>query len=417
MIRTYQQTGEKDSFHANLTIDGVTIPDVGVRLKGHASLMTQVCVERPGGQRSEPAQPTEGQATRPTRPELPQGAAIPSGCKLPGVLDNARAPDEIEQLPLLIRFDENVSGQTYQGYTAIAIRTGGVSDDAAMLQEPVTNSIYRLMGQPAPLTAYTGMRFNDGQETLYVVAEVIDEAYLVRNLLVRHFGETRGVLYKASLGAEVLTYKGADPSDYSTSFSQETRLGEADLAPLIEFIRFINESDETAFASDLPRHLDINSFTTYLAINTLLVNMDSLVSGNGNNFYLYYDESEQRMTLLFWDGNESLGAFSPERAVSMPISIDASNGVLQSILISRFLAQPAFRALYEAKLQLVYEQVFSSGAIMAQTEEYIDLVSLSSLERNLVDMSAYEAAANKVRPFLSQRANFLSKLELFGSGK
>ena len=100
MIRTYQQTGEKDSFHADITIDGVTIQDVGIRLKGHASLMAQVCVERPGGQRPEPPQPSAGQATRPARPEPPQpsegqateqvrpeppqDAAIPSGCKMPG---------------------------------------------------------------------------------------------------------------------------------------------------------------------------------------------------------------------------------------------------------------------------------------------------------------------------------------------
>ena len=63
----------------------------------------------------------------------------------------------------------------------------------------------------------------------------------------------------------------------------------------------------------------------------------------------------------------------------MPISLDTSNGVSQSILITRFLAQPAFRALYEAKLQLVHEQVFDSGAIMTQTEQYTELVSSAKL--------------------------------------
>jgi spore coat protein CotH len=385
-------------------VDGVNIRDVGIRLKGHASLMAQVCVEWPGGQRPEPPQPPAGQAARHARPEPPQDAAIPTGCKMPGVVDNGRAPAEVEQLPLLIRFDEYISGQTYQGYTAIAIRTGGVADDAAMLQEPVTNFVYRRVGQPAPLTAYTGLRFNEGAETLYVVSEVIDEAYLVRN-----FGETRGVLYKASLGANVLTYKGANPSAYDTSFSQETRVGEADLAPLIEFSRFLNEWDEAAFASDLPRYLDTDSFATYLAINTLLVNLDSLVSGNGNNFYLYYNEADQRMSLLFWDGNESLGAFSPAQAASMPLSLDARNEASQSILITRFLAQPAFRALYEAKLQSVYAQTFGSGEIMAQAERYTGLVSGANLERNVAGSSDYEAAAQKVRDFLSQRSNFLSK--------
>ena len=40
MITTYQQTGEKEYFHADIIIDGVRINDVGIRLKGNASLMT-----------------------------------------------------------------------------------------------------------------------------------------------------------------------------------------------------------------------------------------------------------------------------------------------------------------------------------------------------------------------------------------
>jgi spore coat protein CotH len=98
-----------------------------------------------------------------------------------------------------------------------------------------------------------------------------------------------------------------------------------------------------------------------------------------------------------------------------PCDREASPKGEQSILIARFLAQPTLRALDEAKLQLVYEQVFVSGSGMVQAEQYIDWVSLSSRERNHVNMSDYESAANQIRGFLSQRANFLSKLEYFSS--
>ena len=40
MITTYRQTGEKDFFPADVIIDGVRMDDVGVRLKGNASLRT-----------------------------------------------------------------------------------------------------------------------------------------------------------------------------------------------------------------------------------------------------------------------------------------------------------------------------------------------------------------------------------------
>lgn len=40
MIATYEQTGEKDYFRADIIIDGVRVNDVGIRLKGNSSLMT-----------------------------------------------------------------------------------------------------------------------------------------------------------------------------------------------------------------------------------------------------------------------------------------------------------------------------------------------------------------------------------------
>ncbi|MDX9955989.1 MAG: hypothetical protein RBT75_17955, partial [Anaerolineae bacterium] len=42
MLTTYQETGAKEYFHASVIIDGVQINDVGVRLKGNASLRTAV---------------------------------------------------------------------------------------------------------------------------------------------------------------------------------------------------------------------------------------------------------------------------------------------------------------------------------------------------------------------------------------
>ena len=54
MITTYQQTGVKDYFHADVIIDGVRVSDVGLRLKGNASLRTALGGMGMGGRGDRP---------------------------------------------------------------------------------------------------------------------------------------------------------------------------------------------------------------------------------------------------------------------------------------------------------------------------------------------------------------------------
>ena len=101
-----------------------------------------------------------------------------------------------KKIPFMIKFDEYVEGQTYQGYTNLSIRNYGTSYNEAMLQEPLTNLVARLSGMPATETAYTGFKINDGEETLYVMSELVNENYLAE-----HFENADGILYKAEIGS------------------------------------------------------------------------------------------------------------------------------------------------------------------------------------------------------------------------
>jgi spore coat protein CotH len=87
--------------------------------------------------------------------------------------------------------------------------------------------------------------------------------------------------------------------------------------PLVAFLRFLSESDDATFASRLPDYLDVESFATYLATNNLLVNTDSM-AGMGNNFYFYYDDILGHMTVLYWDGNESLSKLREGPGIAKP---------------------------------------------------------------------------------------------------
>lgn len=430
MITTYQQTGVKEYFHADVILDGVRINDVGLRLKGNASLRTAVGGGFERGQLDPENLPEIGNNPQDfdpgERPEPPADGVLPQRRDggmgmLPGAVQTE--VDGTAKIPLMLKFDEFVSGQTYQGYTALAIRTYGISGDAAMLQEPVTNAMAQLAGIPASQTAYAGVQLNDDPEELFVISELINETYIAE-----HFTNTNGVLYKAELGS-TLSYEGEDPSAYADSFTQQTRVNDADLAPLIRFMKFLDEADDEAFENQLPAYLDIDSFATYLALNTLLVNTDSII-GMNNNYYLYYDDVSGQFTLLMWDANESLGKLTMGSAgATYPIDLTTTRGSQgnaaggfgrggmmggANTLLTRFMSIDSFKALYEEKLQEVHQKVFLSSAITDQINTYADLIRNTLPERSLVDSASYEAAVASTLNFVAQRSAYLASTNLLG---
>jgi spore coat protein CotH len=450
MITTYQETDEKDYFQADVIIDGVRMSNVGLRLKGNASLRAALGgtggdgmagrgqfnpEDMPGfGQAGDLPQfdPENmpgfgGDGAMPqfdpeNMPDPGQRGAAPGGWARPeGVQPQAPAGGMFErggggmgdntQIPLLIKFDEFISGQTYQGYARLAIRSSGISYDASMLQEPITNYVFRLAGLPATLTAYAGIQINEEAEQLFTISEVIDETFLES-----YFANPEGVLYKAELNA-TMSYQGEDPSAYANSFTQETRENEADMAPLIAFLRFLDESDDASFASQLPDYLDVESFATYLAVNNLLVNTDSM-AGMGNNFYFYYDDISGRMTVLYWDGNESLSKLGGGATYDLYFQGNSSMGGRMSRgsnqLITRFLANPTFKALYEAELKQVYQQAFLSGAIEEFIAAHAALIQQANQKRALLDQESYNLAVAEVLDFITQRGAYLASTPLLG---
>jgi len=451
MITTYQQTGIKDYFHADIVIDGARINNVGIRLKGNASLRTAVGgrggMQFGGAGRGffnqDGGNPPQWQGARPERGQppsdrqnpgfemmpTPQPGELPNGENMPEApqgqmpdfrempvapVDSAQSGESL--IPYLIKFDRFIDGQTYQGYSLLALRTYGITYNEAMLQEPVTNAVFHLMGIPAAQTAFAGVQLNEAAERLHVISEVIDKTYLDH-----HFEDSGGILYKAELGS-TLSYQGEDPSAYASSFTQQTRKNSADLAPLIEFIRFLSEADDAAFERELPQRFDVDAFAAYLAINNLLVNTDS-IAGMNNNYYLYYDDQSARFTLLMWDANESFGNLNFRGGAQSAAAHDlyavggqggAGPGGMggSNTLVTRFLGNATFKALYEQKLKEVYQEAFVNGAIAAKVDQYASLIRAANPQRPLVDLQAYDQAVASLLDFIAQRQQYLASTPL-----
>ncbi|MFA6436539.1 MAG: CotH kinase family protein, partial [Candidatus Gracilibacteria bacterium] len=455
---TYLETDRKDYFAVDVIIDGTRLNNVGIRLKGNASLRTAVGggmggFEPPEGMDfPEGFQPPEGM-------EFPEGFEPPAGFGPQGgfhaqevlgqkVSEGITADSQKQEsnnIPYLLKFDEFVTGQCYGGYSEIALRTSGISKDESLLQEPVTNEVLNSVGILAPKSVYVALQLTASSDPLlYTLAEQPDQHYIDE-----YFPESNSVLYKVIQVGNDFSYLGEDPTAYAEIFEQKTAINDADMTPLIKFIRFVSESTDEEFAAQLDDYLEVIAFADYLAAQNLLSNSDSL-AGMGNNYYLYYDFNTERFTILSWDANESLGKLGMGGGASLGIywendeqfgqmfevNVNAEVDGDQNqrgkggmnkgnhLLKERFLATPKFLTLYEERYRLLYEEIYEQDLITPIIDKFVAVVSDYNAGHAVVDSAAFEKAVESVRTFVEERHAYLKTTELlapsttsFGSEK
>jgi spore coat protein CotH len=383
MIAAYRDTGDKEWIEATVTIDGVTYGHTGMRLKGNSSLMS-LGGRGPGG--GDPGQPGGGE---------PAGSAT---------------ADEPERLPWLLRLDRTVEDQEHQGYTDLVVRSNRT---ATSLNEAVALDLLEQAGLASQDAVATRFSVNGGEPVLRLVIEHPDDTWQERV-----FG-TDGALYKAEATGD-FSYRGEDPDAYDEVFDQEAGEDVADLAPLIDFLRFINESDDGTFAAELPDRLDVESFATYLAMMELIDNRDD-IDGPGNNAYLRYDPATRRFTVVPWDMNLAFGGMGggfgggfgggdgrrPPTGIGRPTGSPAPDGFgrpdrdlmrpgggrfeRDNALVTRFHANATFEALYEERLAALRATLFSGGAAQEILDRWVGVLSAQATD--LVDASTIGAEA------------------------
>ncbi|WP_067172840.1 CotH kinase family protein [Microtetraspora niveoalba] len=287
MLNEYFKDGEKKYVEADVTIDGTTIPSVGVRLKGNSTLSGltwkgESRMGRRGGQAADGQRPGGGMGGR-------FGASLKA--------------EEPENLPWLISFDEFVEGRRYQGHSQVAVRPAAMGS-ATLLNEALGIALVGAAGEPTQRFAYSAFTVNGRSSTPRLLVEYLDEGYAA--------GLGDGVLYK-SLAGSTFAYKGEDQTEYTADFKQINKRGERDLQPLIDLVRWVEESSDEEFASGLAERLDVEAFGRYLALQNIMVNFDDM-SGPGRNYYMWYDLGTKRLRVISWDLNL---AFSGDATVGV----------------------------------------------------------------------------------------------------
>lgn len=251
LLTTYADSSSKDWASASVTIDGTTFENVGIKLKGNSSL---------------------------------QGVS---------------ANSDPTSLPWRIRLDKYVDGQNLDGFTDFNVRPNG---SASSLNEAVTLDMLADAGLASDHAIATSFSVNGSEEVLRLTVQIYDETW------VNEYFPDAGadsVLYKID-GNVKWDYLGEDTDGTLYGDSFDVKAGPSNYVPLSQLLDLINNGTADEIAEKLPEILDVDSFATYIALEELVDNFDT-ISGPGNNGYLFWDSTTEKFTVVAWDHDRAFG--------------------------------------------------------------------------------------------------------------
>ncbi len=282
--------------------------------------------------------------------------------------------------PYKFDFDEFVEGQTFHGFEKLNFSNSTL--DPSLMREKLAYDLFRKAGIPAPRATFAKLyltvdgKYDNEYVGLYVMVEQVDKRFLQKA-----FGNSRGLLVKRkSLGD--LAYLRDEWENYKNLFDIKSPLPSftkggirgdcSDPSLLIQLVKFLHQAPDEQFEAE--QFLNVDSFLAWLAVNTLLTNLDSY-AGMGHNYYLYLNEATGRFEFIPWDLNYAFGNFSLAGAPERRLDFDIYHpSIGRKILIERLLQVTKYQERYLGHLRKLIEGPFHPDAMHAEIDRLYALI-------------------------------------------
>lgn len=315
-----------------LTVDGNTLKDVGVRYKGNYTFM---------------------------------------------------ATAQSLKKSLKIDFNRFVDGQKLDGLSMVNLHCG--VSDPFMTREALSCAFFRDAGIPVARTAFAELwltvpgEYDKEYVGVYTLTEQVNKAFLKR-----HFGDSSGLLLKPEGLQGGPTYLGSKWKPYEQRFRPENSPSDDQKQRLISFTKLISNASDVDFKSEIEEYLDMDAFLKFIAANALLANLDSYLAF-GHNYFLYLNPTNNKFVFIPWDLDLSLAAWpgvgTPEQLVKLSIHHPHAG---ENKLIDRIFAIESNKQKYLAMIEEMHANNFLNGRQRA---------CLDKLQRVLVEPLAKEKEA------------------------
>lgn len=208
-----------------------------------------------------------------------------------------------EKPGLKLDFNKYVSGQEFHGYKSMVL--DNITQDASMMREPLAYSAFEAAGIAAPQISFCRLSLNTDYWGLYTLIEAVSKPFLKARI-----GEESGTLFDYEYAKDYrFGYEGDSTGTYvPVPFEPQTNEGKVDTG-LVDFIKAVNQTPQSGYAAALESFIDVRKFLTYVAVENALAEYDGFVGQFGmNNFYLYQYGGQKKFVFIPWDKDTSFQA-------------------------------------------------------------------------------------------------------------
>ena len=391
---------EKPWISGDVTIDGETFENVGIKTKGNTSLSTV-------------------------------------------------AMSGSDRFSLKVNFGKYKEDQTCFGLDKLALNN--IFADNTYLKEYMSYHLFHYMGVPAPLCTYAKITVNGDFYGLYLAVEDTDSSFLDRNYgadtkveaykpenlefdgmpqfprgdndseeaghgfpggfpppgelpdfeggfpplpgdfpLPENFSPPGGFIGFGGMDSGVsLKYVDDDPESYQSIFDNNiTKIKEKDQIRLIASLKGISESE----GSDLEQYINVDEILRYTACNVFLVNMDSYFSHMGHNYVLA--EEQGILSMIPWDYNLSFGTHeisSASEAINYAIdTVFSGTTAEERPIVGKPLADDTYLERYHDYLREIAEDYIGSGLFSETLQEKYELLD-PYVQEDATSFGGYDA--------------------------
>lgn len=277
--------------------------------------------------------------------------------------------------PFTIALDE-YKNQTYQGYKTLKL--ANCFSDPSMIREVLT---YQIVGDylDAPKANFAKVTVNNRPLGLYSNVESINKSFCSSR-----YGSSKGAFFSCSptviptpqTKSNLLYLNSNDSTDYMKYYDLKSDAGWSELIELCDSLT----NNSTSFQ----RIMDTEKVLWMLALNNIVVNLDSYTGVFCQNYYLYRD-NEYYWNVIPWDYNMSFGAFpfigssntsmgTLSLSAMQNLSLTAHSNDKYWILISIVMNNPDLKKRYMAHCKTLLQEKFSNGQYITMAEYLRNLI-------------------------------------------
>ncbi|MFK7765664.1 MAG: CotH kinase family protein [Mariniblastus sp.] len=266
--------------------------------------------------------------------------------------------------PMKIDTNRYVKGQKLHGRTKLNFSNAFL--DSSYMKEKLAYDLYRAAGIPTPSVGWANVTLSiDGKKKtlgIYVLVEQVDKRFLKEN-----YGKKSedALLMKPEMDWRYL-------GDKTESYSQyEIKSGEENVDQIkrfAELLKIIEKGSDEEFATEIKQRMDLEQFAAYLAVTSMLSNVDSYI-GMPHNYYLVMDKTDNKLKMMPWDVNEAFGTFtlggSPDAMINWNIY---RPWVGQRRILERLFEMKEFKDLYKDTYTRLFKEHFTKETMFAKIE-------------------------------------------------